>query len=368
MLYKSLIGLQHSFGQAEWAKQHQVEYVFGNFLTDEFKPLSPLPSPPDALAIPGPPAPALSLLAFGTGKLKETLKTPDKVLKQWWDSSFATEFRDMIEAARQSHELDVKKEDESSGPANKKRRVMESENGKAETAGAEDAKESEIEAKEAADLPTLCYEAKVTCNPKLVVKVTIGQGVFLENTSSTDESIKAGVVLCGYYKGKFWSPDSTSEEPSEKSDVRFILQSDSDCVMLNSKYQQLSDIIKAKRHLTPADAHVSYHEIIDTPTPTNASAFKLEPKKMTVYFKVTDFPASVKSEEGESKLMIPAAHLAGTVPEKVWRDSKLADIAWAVKWPAVASKGLQPIRPMVVTSKQFVVKSKTAVMICKPNS
>lgn len=138
--------------------------------------------------------------------------------------------------------------------------------------------------------------------------------------------------------------------------------------MLNSKYQPIKDVIKSKRILTPGDAHVAYHDLTDAPTPTDPSAFHFTPKKMNVFFKVTDFPA-VKSEEGgDSKLMIPAAHLAGAVPPKVWEPSSLSALAWAVKWPAVASKGLQPIRPMVVTAKQFVIKSKKAVQIAKPDA
>ena len=49
--------------------------------------MTALPGPPDALGMPGPTPPTLSLLAWGTGKAKETLKTPDKVLKAWWDGN-----------------------------------------------------------------------------------------------------------------------------------------------------------------------------------------------------------------------------------------------------------------------------------------
>lgn len=364
-------------GQVDWAKQHHVEYVNNAFLTDEFKPLTPLPGPPDQLAMPGPTPPVLSLLGWGTGKAKETLKTPDKLLKAWWDGNFSTEFREMVESARQSHELDVKITDDSAGPQSKRRRVMETDATPASGGGQPDGADHGANATpEVADvtldeMPTLCYEAKVAANPKLVLKVTIGEGVFLENQGDSDESIKAGVVLCGYYKGKFWSPDSsTNESPNEKSDVKFTLKSNSDHVMLNSKFVTLGEVIKLKRQVTPADGHVSYHELIDAPTPTDAAAFRLEPKKMAVYFKVTDFPASVKTETEDSpdKLMIPAAHLAGAVPSKVWEASALALLVWAVKWPAVAAKGLQPIRPMVVTAKQFTVKAKKAVMLAKPNA
>ena len=258
-----------SLGQVEWAKQHHIEHVFGNFLTGDFKPLTPLPGPPDQLAMPGPTPPTLSLLAWGTGKAKETLKTPDKVLKAWWDGNFSLEFREFVEAARQNHELDVKITDDSStGRPTKRPRLTEAEGAKVETQAETEVKDAKIESKDLSDLPTLCYEAKVTANPKLVVKVTIGQGVFLENTGTSDESIKAGVVLCGYYKGKFWSPDSTSEAPSEKADVTFRLTSNLDHVMLNSKYQPLGDIIKAKRQLTPADAHVSNSLLLMHMSPT----------------------------------------------------------------------------------------------------
>ena len=335
--------------------------------------MTALPGPPDALGMPGPTPPTLSLLAWGTGKAKETLKTPDKVLKAWWDGNFSVEFREFVEAARQNHELDVKITDDSgTGPATKRRRVMDTVAAPQQNPVPTPMGESVIDSMALGSLPTLCYEAKVTANPKLMLKVTIGQGVFLENPTDTDESIKAGVVLCGYYKGKFWSPDSTGEEPSEKSDVIFRVSSNNDHVMFNSKWVTLGEIIRAKRELTPTGAIVSYHDLSDCPTPEDPSAFRFEPKKMTVYFKVADFHASVKAEEGDggdsSKLMIPAAHLAGTVPAKVWDGSALAEITWAVKWPAVAAKGLQPVRPMVVTSKEFVIKSKTAVVIAKPNA
>lgn len=67
--------VEQKHGQAEWAKQHHVEHVNQCFLNDEFKPLVPLPGPPDQLATPGPTPPALNVLAWGTGKAKETLKT-----------------------------------------------------------------------------------------------------------------------------------------------------------------------------------------------------------------------------------------------------------------------------------------------------
>ena len=48
------------------------------------------------------------------------------------------------------------------------------------------------------------------------------------------------------------------------------------------------------------------------------------------------------------ELTIPAPHLVGTIPSSKWLASAAVDVVWAVKWPAVAAKGLQPVRPAVV--------------------
>ncbi|CAK9019083.1 Uncharacterized protein SCF082_LOCUS14370 [Durusdinium trenchii] len=359
---------------AEWAKQHHVEKLFESFLSEEYKPLTPLPGPPDQLAQPGPQHPTLSLLAWGTGKAKDTLKTPDKVLKAWWDGNFASEFRALVEEARQNHQLDIKIDESQNAQTQKRRRVnaegesVPGQNNSSSSSTPAAATTTDVKVVDVPDIPTLCFECKVTSNPSLVLKVTIGQGVFLENLMDTPQVLKAGVVLCGYYKGKFWSPDGNGEKPCEKSDVLFRLESSMDHVMLNSKYLKVSEVIREKRKLTPADAHVAYHELQDSPTPTDASAFNLVPKKMDVFFKISDFPAVKQEEDGQDKLMIPSAHLAGTVPSKVWQTSDLAKVTWAVKWPAVASKGLQPVRPMIVCAKDITVPPKQAVEVVKPST
>lgn len=351
-----------------------MEKLFESFLSEEYKPLTPLPGPPDQLAQPGPQHPTLSLLAWGTGKAKDTLKTPDKVLKAWWDGNFASEFRALVEEARQNHQLDIKIDESQNAQTQKRRRVnaegesVPGQNNSSSSSTPAAATTTDVKVVDVPDIPTLCFECKVTSNPSLVLKVTIGQGVFLENLMDTPQVLKAGVVLCGYYKGKFWSPDGNGEKPCEKSDVLFRLESSMDHVMLNSKYLKVSEVIREKRKLTPADAHVAYHELQDSPTPTDASAFNLVPKKMDVFFKISDFPAVKQEEDGQDKLMIPSAHLAGTVPSKVWQTSDLAKVTWAVKWPAVASKGLQPVRPMIVCAKDITVPPKQAVEVVKPST
>lgn len=322
--------------------------------------------------VPGPPQPNLSLLAWGTGKAKESLRTPEKLLKTWHDHSVhGAEFREFLEKARQDYSLDVKISSNGDEPAQepplKKQRVTGAGNGTLN--------KSTFELKVVEEVPAaLCWQAKVTGSPKINLIVTVGHGVFARNSSSDVVVVKAGTTLAGYYKGRFWMPDGKGGEdqtPQDTCDVPFKLQSDQDKVMMNGKFSSLFEIIMAKRELTPADATVSYHELQDAPTATSASAFALKPKgSSALYFKVQDFPArsEVKTEaDDEQKLMIPAAHLAGAVPVSVWEKCQAARLIWAVKWPAVASKGLQPIRPMLVALYDLKIEGNQIVELVPPS-
>ena len=98
--------------------------TFGKFLLDEFKPMTPRSGPPDT-GIDLPPQPVLSLLAWGQGKCKDSLRTPDKILKTWYDGNFKDDFRAFLEESRQNFALDVKPSDvtEEDNPAAKRRKV-----------------------------------------------------------------------------------------------------------------------------------------------------------------------------------------------------------------------------------------------------
>ena len=94
----------------------------------------------------------------------------------------------------------------------------------------------------------------------------------------------------------------------------------------------------------------------------------MDKKSIVVYFRASEIP--VKDEQGEPnddtvKKTIPSAHIAGLLPFDVWQSSSLVMIAWAVKWPPVASKGLQPIRPMLVTSQDLEIPANSAVEVVK---
>ena len=360
----------------EWAKQHHIQSIFEAFLGGEWKPLVPLPTKSDDMAIPGPPPPVLSLLAWGTGKAKETLKTPDKVVKAWCDhSQFGSEFKEFLENARKEFDLDVKvapgSDDNTEQPAtaNKRRR---NNDGSATATGSAPRPASPSaalkvigDASAAAELPALCWESKITAVPQVSIKITVGQGVYLVN-SGQDTVVKCGTIFAGFYKGKFFIAGSSDGEANETTDHRFSLQSHQDMVFLNSKFLSLGEIVASKRLLTPSDATIGYHTLEDA-TSESPQGFNLT-CKTECFFRVMDFPAKVKKEEQDdasAKLLIPSAHLGGTLPPAVWNKSDAVKVLWAVKWPAVSAKGLQPIRPMIAAIKDIPIGANQCVELIK---
>ena len=200
---------------------------------------------------------------------------------------------------------------------------------------------------------------------KLHMVVTVGNGVFLINRHTDAVTCKAGTVLAGYYKGKFESADKPVNGPDV---VSFELQGSKDTVLSGGKLTRLGDLVKSKRLTNPGDASISFHELQDAPTSTDPAAFTLKLKpKIHLVFRAVAFPA--KSEEGkDGPLNIPTVHLAGAVPSSVWGRCRLASMLWAVKWPPVASKGLQPIRPMVVNLGDIKIPPGKALRLLAPES
>ncbi len=89
----------------------------------------------------------------------------------------------------------------------------------------------------------------------------------------------------------------------------------------------------------------------------------MDKKKLTVFFK----PGEVQvKQEDASKSKTPAGHLGGLIPYKVWQKSALVSVTWAVRWPPVAAKGLQPIRPMLCAKTDLVIPANQAVLIAEP--
>jgi len=90
----------------------------------------------------------------------------------------------------------------------------------------------------------------------------------------------------------------------------------------------------------------------------------MDKKNLIVFFKPGE--VQVKQEDSAANSKTPAGHLGGLIPYKVWQKSALLSVTWAVKWPPVAAKGLQPIRPMICAKTDLVIPANHAVLLAEP--
>ena len=192
---------------------------------------------------------------------------------------------------------------------------------------------------------------------QLSVVIAINQRVFLKNTSGQEQTLPAGTIIAGWFKGKYWHyrRDGLGEPQAKKSkkaaeeeitevtdaDVLFSLKSADQMVAMNGKSAMLLDVLTEKRKTHP-DASVQYHKLHDKPGPGNPGFFTLE-TEVQIYFRGEDVPTK-GGEEGVPKIVLH--HLAGCIKASSWQ-TVASQITWAVKWSQTAGKGLTPVRPMV---------------------
>ena len=109
---------------------------------------------------------------------------------------------------------------------------------------------------------------------------------------------------------------------------------------------QLKEVIEEMRVKDPLKAKIAYHNMVDNPTPEDMAAFSLIIKYKHVW----------KSEAGnrpDSKDLLTAA-CGGWIGYKDW-DTASTAVTWMMKW---SSKGLTPVRPLVVSTKSMTLKPK----------
>ena len=157
--------------------------------------------------------------------------------------------------------------------------------------------------------------------------------------------LEAGVVLAGWYKGKFEKKKDADLEPR---DVPYKLVDSDSLVLSNGKPVTVAALVAEKRHTVP-DCVIGYHSMTDQPQTGKPAHFVLQ-RKCDLCFRGDNVPA--KREEGEVK--IPVHHLGGVIDWERWETS-LSHVLFAVKWNPTASKGLQPLRPAVVTKRPINV-------------
>ena len=222
------------------------------------------------------------------------------------------------------------------------------------------------------DLPTaLTWEAVLTTNKHVHIVLAIGERIFLVNRSDQPQSLEAGTIIAGWFKGKFWQHRDAAGEPSKKKtkkseedgntpgdlDVSFHLEDADSLVTHEGKLSKVLDLVTKQRVKQP-DCKVAYHTLKDSPKPEQPGWFALD-VKFHVYFRTENIPAKT-ADEAAGAPKVAMGHLAGCLPVKAW-ETALCHVVWAVKWNGDSEKGLTPLRPQVLTKTAVDLPPQKAI-------
>lgn len=199
----------------------------------------------------------------------------------------------------------------------------------------------------------LTHKITLAASKNLEMSIAVGHRIFLKNTSKEPVMLRKGVILAGFYKGK-WANDSTAA--TSHRDLRFELHSAEDMVLMGNNYTSMGEIVKTKRATAPADANVGFHDLVDSPKEGQPGHFILT-KKHDVYFRFEDVPAESGSEGG---VKVSSQNLASCIQRTCW-NTWLTEVTWSVRWPPTVSKGLQPVRPYVTAARNVTLPGECLV-------
>ena len=175
--------------------------------------------------------------------------------------------------------------------------------------------------------------------------------VYLYNTSDSSLSVKHGQVLASYYRGKWVSGYTDDAASSSMDQIPFELKKCDDLIYMANEPCVLKEVIEEMRGKDPFKAKVAYHTMVDTPTPEDMSNFSLSLKYKHVW----------KTEAGSrpDNRDLLTASCGGWIGYKDW-DTASTAVTWMMKW---SSKGLAPVRPLVVATKSMTLKPKPSTAV-----
>lgn len=206
-------------------------------------------------------------------------------------------------------------------------------------------------------------------NQSVKLVIAIGKRIFLQNDAEERVTLPRGTLVAGFFKGKWWQnknktkgqDQGDSQEPAT-NDIPFELKDASTMVQHGGKYVTLGSVILAKREVAPDEAKVCYHNLTDAPRSDSPGFFTLEVKHHCM-FQVVDI-TSVKREPeaaaGGPSLSVQQGHIASALPWQAWETS-WTNVCWITRW---STKGLMPVRPIVVTRHQLQLPGKRALECC----
>ena len=181
----------------------------------------------------------------------------------------------------------------------------------------------------------------------LKVRIGVGHQCWIFNPTESDLRVPAHKVFLSYHKGSWSHPKSKKKEETTEFDVVYALADATQLVWLKGKPQTLGSVIVEQRKTNPA-ANICYHEVHEDPQPGCPWHFTLKQTGAGIIFKTVAAP-----------LNATASSAASMVPASKW-DDRCVCIAWHVHW---LLKGLSPIRPVVITTKELHIKSGCALKL-----
>ncbi len=341
-------GLCESAEHKDWVewyvkRQAAAGFVDGSLECPAGSQLPPADLPAEQKAE-RPPKPDLHVLCWAG----DSVKLPEIVAQRWRaKAEYEAELTCLIESAG------LEGQGRPSGPA---------ETGGGDVAGAEAApaaKRARIEERlslSLADLPSFTHEVPLnSAKGNVALCLGVGPRLFLVNRAEAAMTLPEGLLLCGFFSGKWWHrAPAKGPEPEPNVDLLFHLSTADAKVLHNGKLRTLSALVNEQRAKAPADAKVAYHDLVEHPREGEPGYFCLNLKHQ-VYFQVKGLPA-VKEEETEAAdpgdLKVEQSHFASAVPLPCWK-TQLTDLIWSLKW--TQSKGLVPIRPQVLLMEEVVL-------------
>ena len=351
-----------SICQAGWVHDNVSDHLGSMFMDGSFCSPVALPETEAAEAV-MPPQPTLNTLAYNNKTKTESglvsLRTPDKILTTWHDhSTVGKEFQEFLASLRKKYPLDLPPADEKN--TKNKRGADGKEDPALKRAKVGGAGKLDMDPpascvlSQMPDATPLTHRLGLAVSKTLELSIAVGHRIFLKNTSKEPAVLRKGVILAGFYKGK-WVNESSGA--TSHRDLLFELHSGEDMVLMGNNYTTMADIIKTKRATAPADANVGFHDLADSPKEGQPGHFILT-KKHDVYFRFEDVP--VQAEEGKGGVKVSSQNVASCIPPACWA-TWLTEITWSVRWPPTVAKGLQPVRPYVTAARTVTLPGEALV-------
>ncbi|CAK9032566.1 unnamed protein product [Durusdinium trenchii] len=104
---------------------------------------------------------------------------------------------------------------------------------------------------------------------------------YLFNTGAQEASLKAGLIICGFGKGK-WKLAEGSQENNPRTEVLFELSGPDDLVLFNGHLKTVFEVVQAQQQKVPK-VRIAHHTMTEEPDAKRPGNFNLK-RSHSVWF------------------------------------------------------------------------------------